>query len=185
MNLKTLAILTIALMICGGDLSTSADEGAKEAPTVSSTPASVLDTARTYLETLYRFDWEAVTPLLAEDALFEDPTSVIFGTETSRLEGRKAILDFFKNSSAGIGETSFEVLRSFSTGEYAIFELVYRTEGDGAVLGYPGLPMKLKVPGTTILQVRDGKVVHHLDHIDYESLLRQVEEQAAGATEPL
>ena len=59
----------------------------------------------------------------------------------------------------------------------AVLTVVYRTRGDGALLGAPGKQIALEVPAVTILKVEDGEVVHHLDHVDYATLMAQVEAQ--------
>ena len=132
-----------------------------------------------YLESLYGFDLDALEQLTAHDVVFHDPTSAVFPGGPWRYEGRGAVLDFFRRSTEGVEEHSFDVERSFTSGELTVLELTYHTRGDGAPLGHPGVSLKLDVPAVTVIRVRDGLVVEHQDFVDYDTLRRQVAQQTA------
>lgn len=42
----------------------------------------------------------------------------------------------------------------------------------------PGKIVTIKVPGVTILRIRNGLVIHYTDHVDYELLHEQVAKQS-------
>ena len=54
----------------------------------------------------------------------------------------------------------------------------YRGRLAGEALGTEGGSRGFDVPGVTILTVVGGKVVHHLDYVDYETLQRQLSDPA-------
>jgi ketosteroid isomerase-like protein len=133
-----------------------------------------------YLEHLYGSELEALEEITSDDLLFHDATSSVFPGGPWRYEGRAQVLDFFRRSIQGVESQSFEVLRRFTSGEQTVLELTYRTRGDGAALGYPGVILKLEVPAVTVIRVRDGLVVEHEDFVDYPTMMKQVKEQTAS-----
>ena len=132
---------------------------------------------RQYLDALYAFDFSTLETLLHPDAEFEDPTAVAFAGESWHVEGRDAILDFFRESSAGVIDSGFRVVSEFTTGNFLVLSLEYWTRVEGQALGVPGRRLRVEVAGVTVLRIEGGQVVHHIDHVDYDSLLRQVAEQ--------
>ena len=136
--------------------------------------------AERYLEALYEPDLEALASLTSEDLLFHDATAAFFPSGPWRFEGRDAVIDFFKGSLEMVESSHFEKVCSFTSGEQTIFELDYIAVGDGAVFNAPGVRLKLRTAGVTVITVRDSKVVEHQDFIDYPGLMREVEEQKAA-----
>jgi hypothetical protein len=137
-------------------------------------PPINLEVGRHYLDLLYAFDYLELEKTLHRDVIFEDPTAVAFTGKAWHITGRNAILDFFREASEGIVEGGFEVLSEFSTGAFVVFNIEYWSKFDGEVLGVPGKVVSMKIPGVTILQIRDGLVTHHTDHVDYDLLHKQV-----------
>lgn len=143
-------------------------------------PVSSGDTelAERYLTALYGQNLELLEELADEDILFQDSTATHFPNGPWRYQGREAVVGFFRSSLEGVDSTGFEIIRKFTSGEQTVLEVVYWTKGDGKLLGAPGVTLELRVPGVTVITVREGKVVEHQDFIDYPSLMHQVEEQA-------
>ena len=161
---------------------TGAESGSAEPGSEPSQDADGVRTAALrYLETLYRFDFESLVGSTSEDLAFADPTSTYFGGKAWSRRDRDEVFGFFAASSEGIESAGFDLVSSFTSGEYAVLWLRYRTTGDGALLGAPGLRVSLEIPGATVIRVRDGQVIEHLDHVDYQSMMAQVEAQKAAA----
>lgn len=138
------------------------------------------EVAESYLSALYAQDLETLASLSSEDLLFHDATAVHLGGGAWRYEGRKAVVEFFAASLETVDSTYFEKVRSFTSGEQTVFELDYVAIGDGAAFGAEGVRLEMRVPGVTVITVRDSKVVEHQDFIDYPSMMRQIEEQKAS-----
>lgn len=187
MELPVTRIQTFLLVLGLASLPWAAPAGAQpmeSADASSVSPAEILDVAKHYLETLYRFDFAALRELIAEEVVFDDPTSTYFGGEAWHFEGPDELVGFFERSSAGTSSNSFEVVQEFATASYAVLTVVYVSAGDGGVVGAPGVAIELRVPAVTIVEVRDGLVVRHLDHVDYASMMAQVEAQKRVADVP-
>ena len=143
--------------------------------------SSVADVGLRYLNTLYAFEFDQLGAHLAEDATFRDPTAATLVGSPLAYQGRDAIVSGFAAGAADSRNARFEVLHSFASGEYVVFSLIYRTELRGDPIGVPGQWVGVEVSGNTILRVTNGLVSEHVDHVDYEELLRQVE-AARGAS---
>lgn len=137
--------------------------------------AGVLETAEAYLAVYLARDYPAMLPLMAQDAVFTDPTSTMFGTPLHH-EGAQAIVDWLTEVGTGVESVEFLIDRSFVSGEYAVFEGTYRTSGSLVGLGYPDLHTTLVHRGITTIRVVDGKVALHLDVIDYEEMWHQIDD---------
>ncbi len=143
---------------------------------------ALVELAERYLHTLYDPDFEAMAAFLTEDSVWEDPSLAYFDHGPRKIEGSEGILDFYRQSSlGGATKTTFTVEDHFVTGERVAMEVLYATQGDGVHLGYPGLEVSFTVRGFTVLTIEQGKILHHLDHVDYASMMQQVEAQAREA----
>ena len=142
-------------------------------------PLSNIEVGRRYLDALYAFDYPELGKLLHADAVFEDPTSVVVSPGvTWRFVGRSAILDFVHQSSNSMVDADYHVLSEFSTGEFVVFYLEYSTVIKGEMLEIPGQVFSVNIPAVTILRIRNGLVIHHADHVDYDLMLEQITKQS-------
>ncbi|MEM6701645.1 MAG: nuclear transport factor 2 family protein [Acidobacteriota bacterium] len=140
-----------------------------------------VELGKRYLEALYEADLHRLAALTTEDLLFVDDTSAALPGGPWRFEGREAVFDFFRGSVESVDSSGFEVEHAFSAGNQVVFELVYLSQGDAAPFGSPGTRIELRVPAVTVLEVREGVVAKHHDHIDYETLMAQVDRQVSAA----
>lgn len=81
----------------------------------------------------------------------------------------------------GDGDGEAVVEDGWSSGRHVTLTVRYRGRLDGEALGTQGGPRGFDVPGVTVLTVVGGKIVHHLDYVDYDTLERQLREAAAGS----
>jgi len=127
--------------------------------------------AKAYIEANFqRRDLERAGPLLAEDALFVDPTGEVFGGPLATgVRGRAAILDLQR--SWGLAGSSFDVLHEFVAGEYAV-------QAGKLSVRYTGGSSFEDVPFATLLRVRGGEVVERRDYGDYRQLVKAPEVEA-------
>ena len=161
----------LALLLIGAIVFTNAQSATE--------PLNNIEVGRHYLGALYIFDFPELNKLLRTDAVFEDPTAVIaFPGEAWHFIGRNAILNFFQQSKSGIVNADFHVLSEFSTGEFVVCNLEYWSDVEGEVLGVPGQVVSVRMPAVTILRIRNGLVIHHTDHVDYDLMLEQLTKQS-------
>ena len=136
----------------------------------------LLTIAESYLERLCAQDFEALKPLLDQNALFEDPTRVTLTGRVERIEGRAALLEHFAQNTKGKGASEVEIVETFVTGEHVVMRLNYKSKASGEVIRAQkgNESVSILIPAVTILRIQNERIVHHLDHVDYASILRQV-----------
>jgi ketosteroid isomerase-like protein len=130
--------------------------------------------AERYLELLSRRKVDTLASLLHEDALFENPTQSALGGEARRIRGKDAILASFGGARSGTSSVTFEVESSFASGEYVVLSLLYTSHASAGVIGRSSEEVASHFATVTVLRFVDGLVVHHLDHVDYDSMLQQL-----------
>lgn len=118
--------------------------------------------ADAYLAAYTSRKWDALEPILAEDADFRDPTAtLVFGGILS--EGRAAIMDRFRNGYSHITHMEFVTDSRMISGEIGIYQGVLHW---GLDIG-EGKTVDSATPMVIVLTVENGKVVHHRDYVDY------------------
>lgn len=124
--------------------------------------------ARAYMEAYSNVDFDAMGQLMAEDIVFEDPTSIPAGHSGIHREGREAVLQGF---------------REFEQRDHPItlglqWGIVYESNDRVIFMGqvqarFPSRQRNRDViwasPQTSVVTVEDGRVVHHVDYADYDN----------------
>jgi SnoaL-like domain len=112
-------------------------------------------------------DWDRLAPLLAERGSFADPTAaLVFGPVENA--GKVATLKTFREGYAAITHMSFNRIRAFFSGHYAVFE---GTLDWSLSLPNGGLAITKAMPLVTVLRIEGGQVVEHRDLADYHPYL--------------
>ncbi|MDF2771370.1 MAG: SnoaL-like polyketide cyclase [Geminicoccaceae bacterium] len=93
-------------------------------------------------------------------AFFEDPTAGLSGIGHDRI--RKPYVEAFTGP---LGPVHWTILRRVTSGEWTAVEGWV----DGTQTGQP-----VRARFTTWLKIRDGKIVHQIDYLDYATIRRQV-----------
>ena len=169
---RTACLALAAALLCG-----AVPLAAQEAPprdygevTAANTPL-----AAAYIAAYTSRDWDALEPLLAEQASFRDPTAtLVFGGVES--QGRAAIMERFRVGYAGITHMEFTPFRQIVSGDVAVAEGALHW---GLDLG-EGKAVDSVTPMVIVLTLQDGKVIEHRDYVDYAPFLEGVREVRAG-----
>lgn len=128
--------------------------------------------ADAYFEAYMANDWDAVEPMLADDASFADDTAaLIFGRVES--DGREAMMKRFREGYASLTHMRFETTRRFVSSNIAVYE---GSLDWGMNLG-EGQSVSAVTPMVVILTVEGGKIVKHRDFVDYAPFLAAIEAQ--------
>ncbi|MBH9551537.1 nuclear transport factor 2 family protein [Inhella gelatinilytica] len=148
-------------------------------PTLAERSAQTEAVARPYFEAYIARDWDRLEPLLDEHIRFDDATAhVVFGGAVGK-QGKTELMKAFRETYAAIRAMRFHPQSQFASGEHMVFvgELEWSLGlADGAVVD-------TRMPFVVRLQVRQGKVLEHLDTADYKpfaTALRQVRQAAAA-----
>jgi hypothetical protein len=131
--------------------------------------------AESYLDALCEQDFGKLAGLMDPKILFEDPTLSLFSGEGLSIEGRDGTLAHLQRNAKKAAKSAVDVRESFVSGEHVVMRLNYVTKGSQtrelAERGNAGF--RLGTSAVTILRIKQGRVVHHLDHVDYASILRK------------
>ena len=100
-----------------------------------------------------RHDADALASLLTDDTVFEDTSPAPDGR---RVEGKAAVVDFWREWFARNADAVFEVEDMIVTGDRAVVCWVYRKSRNGQ-------PWHLR--GVDLFTVRDGKVAAKLAYV--------------------
>ena len=104
-------------------------------------------------EAFNRHDADALAPLLTDDTVFEDTSPAPDG---QRIEGKAAVLAFWRVWFAHNADASFEAEDVIVSGDRAVVRWVYRKLRNGQ-------PWHLR--GVDVFTVRDGKVAAKLAYV--------------------
>lgn len=149
---------------------------AAKPPSYAAVTAATAPVADSYFAAYIANDWDALEPLLAEEARFQDPTAKrVFGGVVS--EGRAAMMTRFRTGYAAISHMEFVLNRSLISDESAIYEgaLHWGTDlGDGTMVDSV-------TPMVIVLTVVDGMVTRHIDYVDYAPFIAAVRTARSAA----
>ncbi|MGP1281656.1 MAG: nuclear transport factor 2 family protein [Parasphingopyxis sp.] len=151
---------------------------AQERPSFDDAGAATQPVGHAYFDAYIARDWDALEPLLADDASFHDATAeLVFGG--AEAEGKAAMMTLFRDGYEGITRMTLRPMRNFHSGHYSVFE----GELDWALRLDDGMEVASVMPFVTILRVEDGRVVSHRDFADYAPFLAALRAARAAAAE--
>jgi ketosteroid isomerase-like protein len=139
---------------------------AQSAPSYTDLSKATERVAEPYFSAYIARDWDRLSPLLADDASFSDPTAS--GDRAPRDVGRQATEKYFRENYARITRMEFQRIRVFYSGHYAVFEgnLTWALNGkDGKTILTEAMPL------VTILRVEGERVAEHRDFADYHPFM--------------
>ena len=114
-------------------------------------------------------DSERLLALFTDDCIFEDVT---FGVVT---RGKEELRGFVHRAFAAIPDFKYELRSSFAQGQWAVIEWAMSGTHNG---GFPEMPATGKrfssIRGSTILELKAGKISRESDYWDAATFLRQV-----------
>lgn len=145
-------------------------------PSFAEIGAKTQAVADRYFSAYVARDWDRLEPLLADNGGFSDPTaSLVFGSVQAA--GKAATLKNFREGYAAIRHMAFHPMRSFVSGEHAVFEgtLDWTLELKGGKQA-----VTQGMPFITVLRVVEGQVLEHRDFADYSPFLAAVRAARAG-----
>ncbi len=135
--------------------------------------------AERYLAAIQSQNWETMQTMLAADARYRDFSMEHFGTPMIDLRGPEAIVGFWRESSNDSGTVSIrlDLPDRFVAGPNLVLRGHSQVRVRGSAWDLPLELIETRFPLITHLRIVDGKVTHHVDHVDYAAAERQISEQ--------
>ncbi len=133
--------------------------------------------AHNWVESVESQDWARMTALLAPAATYDDPTVVHFGQDAIALEGREAVVEFFRKSSEEVGARNidYEITRCFESGGITVLTMTLSIDVSGDYWNINKESINLTGEGTTVVTNRPEGIVAVVDYFDYAGMLTQLE----------
>ena len=105
------------------------------------------------------------------DAVIEDVGS---GREGRRVEGKKAILDWFKIVADSWSDATYKPLRVVAEGRTVMWEWRWEGTQTADFVDAKGAGRRVNFRGVTIWDLEDGKIKHEVTLYNYSTLLHQL-----------
>jgi ketosteroid isomerase-like protein len=128
--------------------------------------ATPLDTASRYLDAYRHFDVAGMASFYEDDAVFTDPTSEIYGKDAYNMEGKDKIVKRL-NGFVGMYDSislDFRVSDTYESAGHVVFLGKAKV-----ILVKDGSKSTMCGKLTTIISVKDEKVIEHRDYFDYDA----------------
>jgi len=126
--------------------------------------------------------------MLADDARYSDPTMIYFDRPAIDLSGADAIVAFWRSASEESGTSSiqYNVKKCFETAGYYVVHLEIAVGLAGAFWNVAKDSITVEGGVTSVIRIRDGKIVEHDDYVDYAGALRFIDQlrNQYGAADP-
>lgn len=137
----------------------------------SSVDAQALAAAKAAMDAFQKADYVHWASFYADDAIIEDVGS---GNEGRRVEGKKAILEWFKVVADSWADSTYKPLRIVAEGRTVMWEWRWEGTQTADFVDARGAGRKVNFRGVTIWDMEDGKVKHEVTIYNYSTLLRQL-----------
>lgn len=148
-------------------------------PTLAERSASTESVARPYFQAYIARDWGRVESLLDDHVTFDDATAaVVFGGVGK--QGKAILMKAFRETYAAIHSMTFHPASQFASGEHMVFV----GELEWSLALSDGLIVDTRMPFVVRLQVRNGKVLEHLDTADYNPFVIALKKARAATAKP-
>ena len=95
-------------------------------------------------------------------------------TANGNIEGIDAFKAYYNNYLTGFSDAEFNIVDVFGQGDKIVKHWNFKGTHDGDFFGIPATGKKIDLIGTTLVQMKDGKIIQEQDFFDNYSLLSQL-----------
>ena len=99
---------------------------------------------------------------------------VIVVTNEGNLIGIEAIKDFYMNYLNGFSNIEFTIIDAFGQGDKIVKHWNFKGVHTGLFFGIPATGNKLDLSGTTLVEMKNGKIAKEQDFFDMQSMISQL-----------
>ena len=124
----------------------------------------------------YKTAWEAFfdnrDPSAVNLDSFDENVTVV--TAEGNITGIDGFRDYYNNYLTGFSDAEFSFVDIFAQGDKLVKHWSFKGTHDGEMFGIPATNNKLDISGTTLVEMKDGKVFKEQDFFDQLSFLSQL-----------
>ena len=99
---------------------------------------------------------------------------VIVVTNDGNLVGIEAIKNFYMNYLNGFSNIEFTIIDAFGQGDKIVKHWNFKGVHTGVFFGIPATGNKLDLSGTTLVEMKNGKIAKEQDFFDMQSMISQL-----------
>ena len=103
---------------------------------------------------------------------FDEQVTVV--TASGNITGIDAFRDYYNNYLTGFSDAEFTFIDIFGKGDKIVKPWNFKGTHDGLMFGIPATNNKVDINGTTLVLMKDGKVLQEQDFFDNHSFLMQL-----------
>jgi len=139
-----------------------------------------LELAQSTLEkniTMYETVWNKVIndreiDLINEDSFDKDVTAL--ATSGGDIIGLENFKNYYNNYLTGFSDAEFTIVDIFGQGDKMVKHWNFKGTHDGDFFGVPATGKSVDISGTTLIKMKDGKIVAEQDYMDFLSFYTQL-----------
>ncbi len=165
--MKNLIILSITLLLFSGCNQTINEECEALAKTNAQTEKNIEIYKTAWLAFFETRDSSAINT----DSFDEQVTAV---TAEGNITGIEAFRDYYNNYLTGFSDVKFNFIDIFGEGDKIVKHWNFKGTHDGDLFGIPPTNKKVDISGTTIVFMKDGRILQEQDFFDNYSFLMQL-----------
>jgi len=160
-------IFTIALAV----LFISCEQNTEELNQLRAEKEYVENNVQMYTSVWERVFSERNIDLVTSENFDENVTVVTAQGDITGIDGLKA---FYGNYINGFSDAEFSIVNAFAQGDDLVKHWNFKGTHDGDFFGIPATNKSLDLSGTTIVKMKDGKVLKEQDFFDNYSFMKQL-----------
>jgi len=165
--MKNLIILSITLLLFSGCNQTINEECEALAKTNAQTEKNI---------EIYKTAWLAFFETRDSSAIntdsFDEQVTAI--TAEGNITGIEAFRDYYNNYLTGFSDAEFNFIDIFGEGDKIVKHWNFKGTHDGDLFGIPPTNKKVDISGTTIVFMKEGRILQEQDFFDNYSFLMQL-----------
>lgn len=165
--MKKIILLTIATLLF---ISCNQPEN-KECDSLAKANAQVEKNINTY-KTAWDTFFETRDPNAINTDSFDEQVTVV--TAEGNITGIEAFRDYYNNYLTGFSDAEFNFIDIIGQGDQLVKHWNFKGTHDGEMFGIPPTNNKVDISGTTVVLMKDGKVLKEQDFFDNYSFLMQL-----------
>jgi steroid delta-isomerase-like uncharacterized protein len=113
-------------------------------------------------------DMEKLLPIFTDDVVYEDATMGVVN------HGKEELRAFAAGFFTAFPDATFTLHSSFAAGNWAAMEWTLTGTQKGDMPGMPATNKRVSVRGSTVIELKDGKISRNTDYWDMATLMRQL-----------
>jgi len=123
-------------------------------------------------KTAWDIFFETRDPKAINSDSFDEQVTVV--TAEGNITGIEAFRDYYNNYLTGFSDAEFKFIDIIGQGDRLVKHWNFKGTHDGEMFGIPPTNNKVDISGTTVVLMKDGKVLQEQDFFDNYSFLMQL-----------